>query len=290
MVALSLVVGFWLVYRLVNPWVGSVADIRRLDRDGPSYYRADTRSTMLNSHVRSVCAQFRRRRYREALAHARLGQSADAGNPLFDYLAACATAGQGHLNSALALIDKGNAKGRMRLYADARSSPDQWRWPEMVVIGYMGRRVLSERSHDRSALASVLLMAHKMAWADPPDPNRLIQALALRHSAARLLEEAAEDHDRSLAELCRVLMDETRQVQFAVRRHLMEGKTEPAKESRAWILARAAGRRSAVSPELLALYVLEKQAEWGDQLRRDYLRVRQIKGLGSFGQTRNRGT
>ncbi len=279
MVAFSLALGLWLAFRSVNPWAGSVADVRHLGRTGPRYYRAVSHGPELDSLVKQASRFIVQRRSRAAMIHIEKGRRLAPGNPLFEYLAAAAAASKHDPQTALACIDKGNRKGMLRFYVDDGLSPLDWQWPEGSILNYMGRRMVNDAASDEHMLRSVLLMAHNIALSQPPDSSRIRQGLELRASAAlRLRGLAKRRNDRAMVALCERLVEEDRAVRVAEAIHVMRTKRGTDRESRAWILSRAVGR-GAGARELLTLYLLEKDAEWTSQLRRDHMHIRNLKGL-----------
>lgn len=275
-IVLSIGLAALLIYRAANPWAGAMLEIRRLEKNGPRYYRPHKHSGRAYSHVQQACYLIESRRYAAAAREVASAQRLDSLNPLLDYLAAVAAAQTHGTGAALSLIDQGNAKGTVRLYVDDDLSPEDWRWPEVKLVCYLGNRITKERPGDRSAITSVLVMTQKLIWAEPPDSLRILQALQVRQAAATCLKRiAAQTHDRELLNLHSDLVEEARRVRWAEERH----QTTQTGENRAWIISRAVGREAAGTRRLLRLQMLEKSAEWADQLRRDYIRRRDLTSL-----------
>lgn len=279
--------GAWAVYEAVNPWAGSVLDVRQLERKGPHYYWADARSGALYALVGRVREAVNRKDSDRALALIDEGRKLAPESPIFDYLAAVLAHKCGDRASMLKAIDGGNAKGVLRAYVPDSGTPDDWQWAEIVMIARLGTTIAAAPDADRAELVSVLKMAQKMAWCEPPEPERLLLAVEVRAGAARALATVARrEGDEHLARTCDELIEEANQIRFAEDRHILHSRGESGAENRAWILSRAIGNQAQGSRKLLLLFLVEKRAEWADGLRREYLRTRNVAEMGPGGTIR----
>lgn len=267
--------GFWLVYQATSPWAGSVLEIRRFEREGPQYYKADGTSADLDARVRTATAAIRQRQYDRATDGLQIARRLDPRNPLLDYLSAAIAYRQHRVPEALELIAAGNRKGTLRVYVNSHAAPDSWYWPETRVVAYLARNLLRDMPTDRRVLDLLLAMSEKLIWSEPPDAFRLLQAVELRQTAAKHLKAiAVKEGDTRLAKLCDRLIEEATRVRYAEERHVVGMQKALTEESRAWVMARAVGHDAPGSRRLLMLYMLEKRAQWADQLRRNYVRIR----------------
>lgn len=279
MIVSTIALGAWMTDRAVSPWVGTLREMRRLEREGPDYYRADKRSSALYSRLEQAYFAIRRRDYDQALAHVAAGARDDPGNPLFDYMEACVHWEMNNQDRALAAVRSGNSKGLLRLYASLAVPPDRWQWPQFDIIRYTAKRIVADPGTDESTLAAVVVMGHKMAWCEPSDPVRLLQGIDVRQAAAERLEKVAERNGRlDIAELCRDIIDEGNALRRGVRRRI-DRDSAFQDDTRAWIITWAVRRSDPRFRRIASLMRLEKQAEWAAQLRSRCLRPRNLEEL-----------
>ncbi len=267
--------GCWLIYRAASPWAGSLLEIRRFEREGSRYYKGDGQSGDLHARMRSATSAIRQRRYEQAARDVQVARKLDPRNPLLDYLSASIAYRQHRLPEALKMIEAGNRKGTLRIYVSGHASPDSWYWPETRLVAYLARNLLRDMPTNRRVLGLSLGMAEKLIWSEPPDAFRLLQAVELRQTAAKHLKAIAlKEGDARLVKLCDRLIDEATRARYAEERHVVDMQKALTEESRAWVMTRAIGQRAPGSQRTLMLYVLEKRAQWADQLRRKYVRIR----------------
>lgn len=268
-----------MTYRAVSPWIGTLREMRRLEREGPYRYRADAASTALYSSLERAYFALKRRDTQQALAYAADGARNAPGNPLFDYVEAGIYWERGDRDRALKAIRSGNAKGILHLYASLDVPPDRWQWPQFDLIRYTAKKIAGDPHTDEAQLNDLVVMGHKMIWCEPSDPVRLLQGVDVRQAAAQRLErtEGNRAHPRR-AELYRELIEEGRALRAGIRR-LIDQEKPFHDDARAWIIVRAIRSSDPRFREIAALVYLEKQAEWAAQLRSRYLRSRNLEEL-----------
>lgn len=275
----SVLLGLWLVLMAASPWTDSLSDVRRLQRGGAVYYRADSRTTRLYDRLNSAYLAIERRQIDRAMLEVRAAQKADPRNPLAFYLEGVVYFETGDTAAALDAVNAADGRGVLRLYASKDVPAATWRWPEFDLIRLTGRRIVDERPDDQRALVSVVRMGQRLAWCEPPDLIRTLQGLEVRQEAAAKLRLLAQkEGDRRLEKLCIGLVEEGRAFRSGTRREL--GSSSPFyDDSRATIIARSMRRNDPRFREAAALLYLEKQAKWASELRERMLKPDAIEGL-----------
>lgn len=142
MLVFSIMLGMWIIYRLVNPWSVSAVDIKLLEKTGPRYYHTSELNSRQYDHVQKACCAIQQNLLPQAQIEIIAGHKAAPDNPLFYYLQAAVAYKKKDLRSALHLIDSGNSRGVLRSYATDILPPDRWQWPETGLIFHLSTTFL----------------------------------------------------------------------------------------------------------------------------------------------------
>lgn len=269
----------WYVYRAIDPWAGPMREVRQLQHNGPRFYKVNDKSTRLYNLTKQAFFATKKEHSSEAREAIRLGRDLDPRNPVFDYLEASLLWAEGDRKGALKEMDSGNTGGVLRAYSTDQTSPDRWQWPEIDQIKNVGTEIAEDPNSSKAELISVLRLGHKIVWSEPSDFRRLLQGAALRkHAAERLLPIAKEEGNRRLEKLCEELIQENAALRTAAKRRL--AKDDPfLAGSRAWIVSRALDKHDPEFRYAAMLLIREKQAEWGIEFRKKYLRIESLRNL-----------
>jgi hypothetical protein len=269
-----LLVAGWMLYITVNPWAGSLAEIRRTQHRGSKYYRMDHYSSSQYEHIQEAARTINKKMPEQAIKHIETAQAKDPKNPVFDYLRAALAYDEGNVEQAAEFINAGNNKKALRLCATSRISPERWQWAEIGIIDRLSRQISTDPKSNKALLTAAVLMSDKIIWCEPPDIVRLLEGLNARQQPTeRLLAIANKEQDKTLALHCQSILDEGQSFRKRLRGHfLMRGKTEGG--TRAWILGRALHDKDPEFRKAAWLTGIDMQAEWADRMRREQLRIK----------------
>ncbi len=267
----SAVLGIWMIYIAVNPWAGSLIDVRRLEKNGPVYYRSQPRDNEHYQQVQRFCETFRMGQYKDALSLALNISMQDTENAMVHYLLASAYIVNKNYKNAIDSIKTGNGRIKIRIYVPDKIAPQNWSWQEFNVINKAAKLAIEQLSNDEDALNAIMVMGHKIAWCDPPAFDNIMIGLNIKKSAARkLFNLAYSQGDAILAKKYDEVINECRKIIRAIRRDINQDDVF-FEASRAFIISRALNNQRDDYKIAVFLLSFEKIAEQADLTRRKYL-------------------
>jgi len=265
-----------MVYQAVNPWASSVWAVRRLEEQGPRYYKADRRSSALQARIRTAFKHIRAGDYSRAIQEVEQARRGDPSNPLLDYVRAGLEHGRGDAKAAMAFVRSGNKLGPLRLYCSVDPAHDGWNWPEFAFVRRMAER-LARETEDEDELEQLVLAGQKLIWASPPDPGRLMHGISVREVAAQKLGELAGKRGQAESQTYyNRLVRDGKELRWSARRQL-GGRSPYDNATRAWIVGRALRENDADYRRASMLLFRENGAAWAQELRDTHVKDRELE-------------
>ncbi|MFQ3548950.1 MAG: hypothetical protein SNJ70_04305 [Armatimonadota bacterium] len=258
----------WMIYQVVNPWVISLIDIQRIQKNGPTHYVSNWQTDKLYQKIQDIVSDISSERYESAINKIDFLEKSNPDNSLYAYLKAAISQRQNDIESAFYYFKIGNNRQSLILYSPKEFSGYYKIWPEYDIIEKAIKDISSRNINTKEEVFIILEASQNLLWAEPADFNRIRSALTIRDKLTdTLLEISESENDRAIVE--KIKSEKKKAIVGISKRKDLIKKSRSI--SKAWAISRALERNDEEYNKAVILLTLEMQSEIGKELRDNYM-------------------